>query len=870
MKQKVKKFIINKYLLGSLMVTFIYSFKLIIGKIYPFGENTILISDLNAQYIYLFCYLKDILLGAKGIFMSWNLGMANGFYINFMYYLSNPINVLVIFFNKTNMFVFVDIVIYIKLILIFNSFTLYIEKVYNYKKIDLVLFGIAYTFSSYVITYYFNIMWLDVMYVLPISVLCINKYIKTGKMYPIIFSYIYILFVQYYMAYSMIIFCSIYYVVMYWLQNKLSKENIKDFVKKTILLAIATVLSVGVAMVVFLPILSTLNNITNIQNQYINIENLNLNNVINIFTNHYEYQNTQTLGFAFCGSLNLVLLVSFFVNKNITIKEKIIYLGLLIFMFLPVISPKIYVLWHGGTATHGFSFRYSYLLMFVFVTIGFKSYKNIEKQTKTFYVLLYIFFGIFTLIEILQYISYNYYDKEHYLKVVFSVIIIYGNISLIWLNCKDNKKIVFICMLIIELIEIFIVFYYNNKVEVNIEEYNENEQIIPNAINTIKTPELERVIIDEDEYGNNSLRYNYSTIDFFASGRNLETLLNMNKIGYTTFYVSVAKDSKTLITDMISGVRYYIFKSDSEDLIKADHNYNNLLKFVKKIDENNYLYKNDYSLPFIYYIPSNLEISEDEDIFYTQNKILNNYRKETIEKFINNIEEKNDVLNYTKQKNEEIISNKYLYDVTKFNVKASKDTDIYIKCNNCKPIYSEVEKSKCNVIIGDLDCNVTNDKLDEIKKNYYPNFYIHHLVSLKKGEEFCIEIELNKEEIEEHTFEIYAFDDDKIKGKMESVNQDLYKINNIGKNGMDGKISLDEDGFVCFQISYDKGWHIEIDEKEIDAQAIYDVFLGAKLEKGEHNFKIYYIPQGFKEGGIVTVISIILLSILLVVNEKKK
>ena len=151
MKEKIKEIIKNKYFIGSLIITIIYGIMLIIGKAFPFGKNTILVSDLKTQYINFFCYFKNVLHGTKGIFMSWNLGMANGFYANFVYYLLNPINILVLFFDNSKMYVFIELILYIKLLLIFNCFTIYIEKVFNYNKINAILFGIAYTFSSFFI-----------------------------------------------------------------------------------------------------------------------------------------------------------------------------------------------------------------------------------------------------------------------------------------------------------------------------------------------------------------------------------------------------------------------------------------------------------------------------------------------------------------------------------------------------------------------------------------------------------------------------------------------------------------------------------------------------------------------------------------------
>ena len=876
MKKKIKKVIKSKYFIGSIIITIIYGIMLFIGKAFPFGKNTILVSDLKTQYINFFCYLKNILLGTKGIFMSWNLGMANDFYTNFIYYLLNPINILVLFFDNSKMYIFVELALYLKLLLIFNCFTLYIEKVFNYNRINAILFGIAYTFSSFVISYYFNIMWLDVLYVLPISILFINNYIKTGKMYPIILSYIYIQFVQYYMAYSMIIFCSIYYVVMCLLQERITKDSIKRFIRKTIPLAIATVLSVCMAMIIYMPTLNLMNQISGLNEQNINIDKLTLTDFLNNFTNYFEYSTTQNIGFAFSGSLITVLMLSFFINKNITTKEKIIYGYLLLFLFLPVIFPKIYKIWHAGTNTNGFNFRYCYLTMFVLITIAFKSYKSLANNSKKHFILLYIFFGGVELFKIIQFFNSVAVELrlDYLFKIIFSMMIFGANITLIWISKNQHKnsnikKTLFALLIIIEIIDICLVIKYNIGYGISIDNYNQYDSLISNVVNRIENPETERIIIDEDEYGNNSLKYNYSSFYYFASGRRIKTLQNMNKIGYTTNYNAFDRHSKTLVTDIMSGIKYYVLNNESAGNIKKNVNFNNLLEYIGQLDNTKYLYQNNYAFPFAYYIPKKINIIENGDIIEVQNRILNNYGKETNEKFIYNIKDTDNIVSYKKNnikiKNDK--ENEFFNNTIQYNGKALRDTDVYIKYGNDKfPIFIKSE-NKYEMALGNTRLFM-KEVNEEIRKTFCAKDNIRHFASLKKGDNFLLEIDINKESFNEEDLEIYFFDSEKIKNKIKSIKQDIFELNKIKKNGMEGTIELDEDGFVCFEIAYDDGWHIEIDGKEIEKEAIYDVFLGAKLEKGKHNINIYYIPIGLKLGALISIFSGIGLSILLIIYKK--
>ena len=207
----MKKIIKNKYIVTTFLCILIYILYLILMKIYPFGEYSILKSDLYQQYVNFFCYLKEVIKNGKSIVISWNLGLANNFYTTFAYYLICPLNILVVFFNPSNMDIFVEIITLIKIILMANFMILFLEKSYNYKNMEVILFGLIYAYSSYVICYSFHIMWLDCLYMLPIVLLFVDKFIKDNKIWPLILSLSYAILTNYYIGYIVSIFTVIYY-----------------------------------------------------------------------------------------------------------------------------------------------------------------------------------------------------------------------------------------------------------------------------------------------------------------------------------------------------------------------------------------------------------------------------------------------------------------------------------------------------------------------------------------------------------------------------------------------------------------------------------------------------------------------------------
>ena len=864
----------NPHIFGSIIVICIYIFFLFYHKIYPFGNNTILISDLKLQYIDFLCYFKQILLGNKGIFMSWNLGLANHFYTNFFWQLSNPLNLLVLFFNNNNMHICVEIIIFIKIILIYNSFILYLKKVHNYTNLDSIIFGIAYSFCSYVIIYFPHFMFLDVLYILPIAIIFLDKYIKENKkIWPLILIYIYSLFIQYYMAYSMIIFCSLYYICLFWIKNDFTKQNFKIFIKKGILLFVYTLLCVGVAMVIFIPILSILSNISTLKTSFIYTEYFNLLDFINCFTNNFNYDNLQHLGFYFCSSLITVLTITFFFCKNIKIKEKLIYLIFIIFLIVPAISPVLYKLWHGGTSTNGFSFRYHYTLMFIFVVISFKCYKNLNLN-KYKIIFLYIFFSICFVLDVINKINIFFLNlKQMYIPFLIAYIIIFFCFTIICLNLylKKLDKILKIILFIIQLIEICFFFVYNFGTEYTIEDINSQNNLLQSFVQNIELPELNRIIFENSEYTPNlSLSNNFSTFSFFASGRNINTLLNMNKVGYTTFYNCFSEVSKTIVNDMLSGIKYYYLQDNS-------NNYNSFLEFME--NKNNYsIYKNNYSFPFIYYLNNNINTSNYLNPFEVQNQILNEYGKKTEEKFIYNIKDDDNILLYETKENNITDSKYYNYQI-EYNLNSRKNVELYI-------YYELDEQSRFGYEHIRFETNYNNTPyinyigISPLTKcivfppnttnNLFSKHQIEHICTLNEGENYWFKINLNTEDFNPEKLEIYVFDVDKIKRKISSANQNIANIYLIGKNNLEATVDLDQDGFICFEIAYDEGWNLVVDGTKMPTTAIYDCFLGTELSKGEHNVKIYYVPKGFYLGCTLSILSVSILVFCYFYTKKYK
>lgn len=78
----------------------------------PFGNKTLATMDAHIQYLDFFMYLKNVLNGNDRITYTFGQTLGGCNIAVFSYYLSSPLNLLIVFFSKENLHVFFHLLIY--------------------------------------------------------------------------------------------------------------------------------------------------------------------------------------------------------------------------------------------------------------------------------------------------------------------------------------------------------------------------------------------------------------------------------------------------------------------------------------------------------------------------------------------------------------------------------------------------------------------------------------------------------------------------------------------------------------------------------------------------------------------------------------
>ena len=925
MKDKSKKLLTNKYFLGSALVTLLYVIYLIIANISPFGKNSILKTDLYQQYAEFLSYYRECLLNGKSILFSWNLGLGNNFFTTFAYYLVSPFNLLIVFFKPENVYIFVMFVTYLKLIMIYNMAMLYLKKCIKiHDKMDIIL-AICYTFSSFTICYLLHIMWLDALYMLPIILIMVESYIKDNKIQGVIITVALNVIFNYYLGFITAFFAGCYYVARVIIETNFEKNNfkesIKSILKNLIKYLLGMVIAFGIAMILFLPsFMQVKSTMETDKISLIKIDKTKICLFFNTLFNNHNYMYEQEAGIIFSSTIITIMSIFFFLNKKIKLKEKIMYLLGLIFMLLPIISPLLNKIWHGMTTPNCFNYRYGFCLIFFTIIMSARTYKEKEGIEKKHFIINFIVFfvllGIEILLNVKQKLIFDNF-KISYLSIAISCLTYIAMLFTLYLMIYGKRKIIqtiartLLVILVVFDISVSMRSYQttNHDNYFTVENVKQYDNIMNEIVKKIECEETDRIIFKpNDAYTiNYSMKYGYSSIDYFTSARNKSTIRGMYQLGYNIQRddaLWITSESGTSINYYLAGVKYIVTKDNLDGKNKLF-----LYDYEETIDGFN-VYKLNVKQDFAYYLTENINEKESDNPFYVseygaleyQNMILQNMLSKD-ENYMYVVDQKGDSYNEKNEKYQNIsrtvkeekkatiIDNKYSkeehennniteendkksYYRIDYKIKPEFETDIYLYSDNNLQLY---KKDKAN----------ETDKANEAEKNEenekgvfkdYANLWsrecgIKQVVHLEKDEEYEFYITIPKDvyEKENERYEIYALDNNKIKQALTNLNkQKNIEISDmkIGKNKITLKATSEKDGYIAMPISFDEGQRATVNDKKQNVQKINQCFSGVKISKGTSNITITFIPRYFKLGLIMSIVSLVCLIIVISVENK--
>ncbi len=196
-----------------------------------------------------FRLLMGNLVRGEGLpFYSWNLFLGNNFYSSKSFYILGDIYYYISLFFNTHFYNIFTIQTILKIAVSTSSFY-WLARVFNYGKKTSIILGLCYGFSSWIMFFLGQPMFISAYSFLPLFIIGIEKYLRNSKITVFLISTALVLFTNYYMFFALSFFAPFYF----WARYYAIKGEFKGWFKSALKLVGVYIVGVMITAILILP-----------------------------------------------------------------------------------------------------------------------------------------------------------------------------------------------------------------------------------------------------------------------------------------------------------------------------------------------------------------------------------------------------------------------------------------------------------------------------------------------------------------------------------------------------------------------------------------------------------------------------------------
>lgn len=873
-----KIFYKNRYVfLTTVLATACIAVIYVIFSVFPFGSITVMRMDLYHQYGPLFAELYDRIVEHKSLLYSWITGGGSSFLGNYLNYLSSPLSFLIFLFDKEDISYAITFIVALKCILSATSFSYYLKKSFNKDNYFLSAFGILYAFSAYFLAYYWNVMWLDAMIMLPLIALGIEKIFKTGdiKLYTV--SLVILFFANYYMGYMCCIFAVLYFFVCfintYSNDGKLNENAVYEkkystkalmnnvFINRGVKFAFASIIAALICAITLVPVFMILKNSSATSGTFPQTFKSYFD-LLDLITSHFALLETtirssgdNVLPNIYTGILTFILLPLFLVNNKIKLKEKATYVVLIIFFVFCFNNNCAEYIWHAFHFPNDLPYRYSYMYSFIIAVMGYKTILNFKGiKVKD---IAYTGLAIISFVIICQkFLTNKMTNSTIYATIIF--VALWCGFLFLLKNKNAQKKTVSFVLVTFILCETIISSIVGLPLNQDNKNYKENYKTYTDAINYIdnKDSGFYRTELCYLNTRMDPAYYGYNGISVFSSMAyesysQLQSSLGMqgNKVNSYTY------NTQTPVYNMMFNIKY---------LIQTDVSLAPSSNLYKKIyttsDKKSNVYESKYNLPIAYCVNSKIDdwVTDEGNPFEIQSDFV---------KLATGYSNVFKPVEYNSTDFDAVSGDDVTENGTYWLEKSDSSSNYGTETVSLSPtidgnLYLYVKSSDLKTI------TVNSEKVSDITQSM-EDAYILDLGYHNKGDEVLVSLDASKMESESTSFDFYCYtaDDTVVKNMYNSLAGNSLNVESYSDTTIKGTVKAKENCYLYSSIPYDDGWSVYVDGKKAETFEIGGTLLAIELTPGQHKIEYKYFPVGFLYGIIISAVTVFGLCVFYIYNK---
>ena len=869
-----------QFLLAFLFPTLTVLAAFAVTGCYPFGDRTMLTVDLYHQYCPFLVAFRNKVLSGESLFYTWNDGLGQEYYAAYANYAASPLNIFAVFFNAKTMPIFIQFITCLRAGLSSVFMVLFLSANDN-KRIDniTVVFSSSYALCGWFISFFWNIMWCDAVVLLPLIMLGLRKLLLEKKcgLYAVTLAIAIIsnYYSGYFLCLFLVLFAPAYYVCLYSREKAKGDPGrlcFKTFIGSALRFAASSFIAAGTSAVLSIPTYLILKNCSATGDE-LKMDYVLQNNLFDFFGRLMVSANPNIrdgMANVYSGLVIALLLPLFFLlpsRTGIKLKHKIVFGLLLGIMYLSFTNRTLNFIWHGFHFPNQIPFRESFLMSFLLVFIGFLTIRRIRSLGSK-----YITGAILSSAAFLILFEKFGTGNEGYIQIGSTLVflIVQGAALHTVSNIRAGKS-EFFCetlLTVTMMVEMFaaslttigLVCYHEGFT--GYTAYGKNWQEVSAYAEEVEGTEGHMNFERSELYPNNvcdlQSLYNVKGMSIFSSTTRESFVKYMRNYGFHNNGINGLRNAGlTRVTATVLGVRNLVEtdKGQSVPALFEQEYKDGIITSWANPDALSVGFMTDTAV--IDYAP---DYDKNLDVFDKTNEWLNSMGAPDVYKpvILNTVtssslsttDKHDDVLVYSSAGS----ANKDGYSFSITVDEADIGSDVYVYVNSKK---------------GGNATVINNGKTLKFELRSY------QIICLGVYEGSPIELTVKYSDNPGSSIFVYGYQLDQAgyAQMVQTFADEQLEVSSYDSTSLSGHIEVKEDGLMFMSIPYAEGWTATVDGKPAEIVSVQDALMGIKLVKGSHDVTIKYTPAGFKEGILISAVSVFFIALLFIipaVSEKFK
>lgn len=794
--------------------------------IFPFGEESFLRTDMYHQYAPFFSEFRHKLAEGGSLLYSWDIGLGVNFAALYAYYLASPLNWLLILCPGKYVIEFMTAAIVLRIGLAGLSFTCYLRKRSGVPDFGACFFGIFYALSGYMAAYSWNIMWLDCIVLFPLILLGLEQLVREKKGLLYCISLALSILSNYYISIMICMFMVIYFAVL----MVLDWENFKDGWGKCIgLFAGCSLLAGGLAAAVLLPEIFALQSTASGEmsfpqtvESYFSIVDMlarHIGNVqVEIGLEHWPN--------IYCGTAVLMLFLLYLVCRNISLREKAVYCSLLLFFLTSFSVNVLNFIWHGFHYPNSLPARQSFIYIALMLTVCFQAYRNLDRFSDR--SILAAFLGAVSFVLLSQ--KFREGDEAYHFAVFYGAIFflaVYAGLMVLYRRRGQGERgrkwaaLAALLTLFTVCVEAAVNTTCTSVTTTSRTAYTADNEAVETLAASLKgSADFYRIEKTDQRTKNDGAWMHFPSVSLFSSMAHADVTEFMKSLGCEGSTNAYSITGSTPFVDCLLSVKYAFYpREQSMDRLEYVQDY-----------QGTYLYANRYALPLGFMIP---DIMKNE-------WHLNMANPADVQNSLCSLFDAPDVL--------------------------QEETGLG---NGPSLIYTPEESGEYYAFVSNKQVKSVSLKKGE-EKDTFDNInrgYLIEVGMVEAGETLAFQ---NEEGNEDLGIRLYRYNEAGLEHVYRKLAESPLTLSVWEDDRLKGTVDAGMGGTLFTSIPYDKGWTVTVDGQERQPQELFGAFLGIELEPGSHVIECSYMPEGLKEGMMISLLCAAVLAAAVFISRRRR